>query len=136
MKTGKVIIATIAITIFNAAAGALTCGGFFNWVYKLEPVNVWKPMEAPGALFYTGSIILNFLFVLIYAMLHKGIPAANKFGKGLVYGLCVWALGMLPGMFSTCMFMTVAPTVIIYWLIMYLILDPIKGMITAAIYGE
>lgn len=136
MKPGKMIIATIVITVFNAIVGAVTCGGIFSWVYKLEPVNVWKPMEAPGALFYVGSIILNFLFVLIYAVLHKGIPAKNKFGKGLIFGLCVWAIGTLPGMFATYIFMTVAPTVIVYWLILYLLQEPLKGLIAAAIYGE
>lgn len=110
--------------------------GIFNWVYKLEPVNVWKPMEAPGALFYVGSIILNFVFVLVYAVLRKGIPAKNRFGKGLIFGLCVWAVGILPGMFSTYIFMTVDPTVIIYWLILYFIQEPLKGLIAAAIYGE
>ena len=135
MKTGKIIIATIVISIFNAIVGAITCGGIFNWVYKLEPVNVWKPMEA-GITYYIGAVVLNFLFVLVYAILRKGIPGKNKLVKGLIFGLCVWAIGILPGMFAMYMFMTVAPTVILYWAIMALVQDPLRGLITAAIYGE
>jgi len=133
---GKVIIATIAITIFNAIVGIITCGGIFNWVYGLEPVGVWKTMEAPGAAYYIGAALLNFLFVLVYAMLHRGIPGKNKLVKGLMFGLCVWVVGVLPGMFATYMFMTVAPTVILYWTILALVQDPLRGLITAAIYGK
>jgi hypothetical protein len=136
MKMGKSIIATVVITVCNAIIGAITCGGIFNWVYKLEPINVWKPMEAPGVIYYIGTVLLNLLFVLVYATLYKGIPGKNKLVKGLVFGLCVWAVGILPGMFATYIFMTVAPTVLLYWTILALIQDPLRGLITAAIYGE
>jgi len=136
MKIGKIIIAAVVVTIFNVIVGAVTCGGIFNWVYKLEPISVWKPMAAPGIAYYIGTILLNFIFVLAYAVLHKGIPGKNKLAKGLVFGLCVWGIGVLPGMFATYIFMTVAPAVIIYWTIMALVQDPLKGLITAAIYGE
>lgn len=93
-------------------------------------------MEAPGVTYYIGAMLLNFLFVVVYAMLRKGIPGKNKLVKGLIFGLGVWAVGILPGMFATYIFMTVAPTVIVYLTIMGLVQDPLKGLITAAIYGE
>ena len=136
MKTGKIIVATIVITIFGAIVGAVTCGGIFNWVYRLEPTNVWRPMEAPGAAYYAGAILLNFIFVVVYSLLYKGIPVKKNLVKGLIFGLCVWGIGVLPGMFATYIFMTVAPTVIIYWIILALVLDPLRGLITAAIYGD
>jgi hypothetical protein len=136
MNIKRMIIATIAITLFDAVIGAVTCGGIFNWVYKLEPVNVWKPMDAPGATYFIGAIILNFIFVLVYASLCKGIPWKNKLVKGLLFGLCVWAVGMLPGMFSTYIFMTVSPTVVIYWTLSGLVQVPLKGLITSSIYGQ
>jgi hypothetical protein len=136
MRILKTIVATAAITIFNAVVGALTCGWIFNWVYKLEPVCVWKQMEAPGASYFAGATFLNFLFVLVYAMLQKGLPGRNKFAKGLVFGLCVWLVGMLPGMFATFIFMNVAPAVIVYWTLLGLIQDPLRGLIASAIYGE
>jgi hypothetical protein len=136
MKLGKMVVATVAITIFDTIVGFLTCGGAFNWVYKLEPVSVWKPMEAPGAMYYVGTIVLNFIFVLVYAALRKGIPGNNRVVKGLMFGLCVWAVGVLPGMFVTHMFMTVAPTVIIYWAVLALVQSPLRGLISASIYGK
>jgi hypothetical protein len=117
--------------------GGLTCGWLFKWVYDLEPTNVWKAMEgAPGVTFYIGALVLNILFVLVYALLAKGIPGKNKLLKGLLYGLCVWVVGVLPGMFATYMFMTVATTVVIYLTISALVFTPLKGLITVAIYGE
>lgn len=137
MKIGRILIAGLAVTVFSAVVGGLTCGGIFNWVYKLEPTNVWKPMEGPpGAMFMVGGLILNIVFSFVYALINKGIPGKNKFIKGLVFGLCVWAVGILPGMFSTYSFMTVATTVVIYWTILGAITTPLEGMIIAAIYGE
>ncbi|MFA5270939.1 MAG: hypothetical protein WC412_01195 [Candidatus Omnitrophota bacterium] len=137
MKIGRVLIAGIAVTIFNAIVGMITCGGIFGWVYKLEPTNVWKPMDAgPGVIFMIGSLILSILLSFVYALIQKGIPGGNRFIKGIIFGLCVWAVGMLPGMFATYAFMTVATTVVVYWTILGLIKMPLEGMIISAIYGE
>ncbi|MDD5194209.1 MAG: hypothetical protein PHQ96_00860 [Candidatus Omnitrophica bacterium] len=137
MKIGRMLIAAVAISLFGAIFGGLTCGWLFNWVYKLEPTNVWKPMDGPpGLSFYIVGLLLNIVLVVVYALFRKGIPGKNKFVKGLVFGLCAWAIGMLPGMFSTYSFMTVATGVVIYWTILGLIEMPIKGLIIAAIYGE
>jgi hypothetical protein len=137
MKTGKILIAGVVVTVFNAIVGGVTCGGVFNWVYKLEPTNVWKPMNGgPDAMFMIGSLVLSIILSFVYALINRGIPGGNKFTKGIVFGLCVWAVGMLPGMFATYAFMTVATPVVIYWTILGLIKTPLEGMIIAAIYGE
>jgi len=137
MKIGKILIAALVVSLFGAIFAGVTCGWLFNWVYKLEPINAWKPMDGPpGLLFYIGSFILNIILAVVYALLKKGIPGRNNFLKGLNFGLCVWAVGMLPGMFSTYSFMTVATGAVIYWTILGLIEMPIKGLIIAAIYGE
>ena len=137
MKIGKILIAAVLLSVFGAIFGAVTCGGLFNWVYKLEPTNVWKPMDGPpGLAFQIGGFLLNIILVGVYALLRKGIPGKNKLAKGIVFGLCVWAVGILPGMFSTYSFMTVATGVVIYWTILGLVEMTIKGLIIAAIYGE
>jgi len=137
MKIGKILIAAVVALVFSAILGALTCGGIFSWVYKLEPTNVWKPTYASlGLAFFIGSFLLNIILAVVYALLRKGIPGKNKLVKGLVFGLSVWAVGMLPGMFCTYYFMTVATGVVIYWTILGLVEMPIKGLIIAAIYGE
>lgn len=138
MKRGRILIAGTAVTVFNAIVSGLTCGGIFNWVYKLEPTNVWKPMSGngPGIGFLTGSFLLSMVLSFVYAVINKGIPGKNKYVKGIVFGLCVWAVGMLPGMFSTYSFMTVATAVVVYWTILGLIKAPLEGMVIAAIYGQ
>ncbi|MDD5680197.1 MAG: hypothetical protein PHI59_03030, partial [Candidatus Omnitrophica bacterium] len=83
MKLGKIVIAGLAVTIFGMIMGAVTCGGIFNWVYKLEPTNVWKPMDGPpGIIFMIGTLVLNIRLSFIYALIHKGIPAKIKLVKG------------------------------------------------------
>ena len=137
MKIGKIIIAAVALSIFGMIFGGLTCGWLFSWVYKLEPTNVWKPMDGPpGLAFQIGGFLLNAVLVMVYALLRKGIPGKNKLTKGIIFGLCVWAVGMLPGMFSTYSFMTVATGAVIYWTILGLVEMPLKGLIIAAIYGK
>jgi hypothetical protein len=90
----------------------------------------------PGLAFQIGGLLLNMVLAVVYALLRKGIPGKNKLAKGIVFGLCVWAVGMLPGMFSTYFFMTVATGAVIYWTILGLIELPLKGLIIAVIYGE
>jgi hypothetical protein len=137
MKIGKILIAAIALSIFGVIFGTATCGGVFNWVYKLEPTNVWKPMDGPpGVDHLIVGFILNIVLAAVYALFRKGIPGKNRLVKGFVFGLCVWAVGMLPGMFATYYFMTVATAVIVYWTILSLVEYPIMGLIIAAIYGE
>jgi len=137
MKAVKIVLAGVVLTVFNAIVGAVTCGGVFSWVYKLEPTNVWRPMEGgPGAAFMAGSFVLSVILSFVYALINKGIPGGNRLVKGFVFGLCVWAVGMLPGMFATYAFMTVATTVVVYWTVLGLIKTPVEGMIIAAIYGE
>ncbi len=137
MKLVRIVAATVAVTIFGAVVGGLTCGWLFNWVYELEPTNVWKPMDGPpGVIFLVGCLVMNLILVLVYALLNKGIPGSNRLVKGLIFGLCVWAVGMLPGMFATFVFMTVAIPAVIYMAVMGLILTPLKGLIIAAIYGK
>jgi hypothetical protein len=137
MKIGKILIAAAAVSVFSAIFGAVTCGGIFSWVYKLEPTNVWKPTYSSLSLvFFMGIFLLNIILALVYALLRKGIPGKNKAAKGFVFGLCVWGVGMLPGMFSTYYFMTVATGVVIYWAILGLVEMPFKGLIIAILCGE
>jgi len=137
MKIGKMLMAALVVSVFNTIVGGLTCGWLFNWVYKIEPTNVWKAMDGPPGFDYlVGSLLLNIVLVVVYAALLKGMPGKTKLVKGLVFGLCVWAVGILPGMFATYAFMTVATEVVIYWTLIGLVEMPLNGMIIAAIYGE
>lgn len=137
MNIKKMILAIIVVAVFNFIVGMLTCGGVFSWVYKLEPTNVWKPMTSMSfPLMIAGILVVDTIFVWVYALIKKGIPGQNKFIKGLLYGLLVVLVGLIPGMIMTYTYMTVATTVVVYWTIWGFIVSPLKGLITAAIYGE
>lgn len=137
MNIKKIILAVVAVAVFNIIVGMLTCGGVFSWVYKLEPTNVWKPMQSISLpLMIAGIFIIDALFVWVYALINKGIPGQNRLVKGLLYGLLVFLVGLVPGMISTYLYMTVAKTVIVYWTIWGFVVNPLKGLITSAIYGE
>lgn len=137
MKIGKVLLTSFVVSVFHIVFGALTCGWLFTWVYAIEPVNIWKHMDGPPGLgFNLGTFLLNVIFVIVYVLLKKGVPGKTKFTKGLVFGLCVWAIGILPGMFVTAYFMTIAPVVVVYWVLIGLIETPLKGLIAALVYGE
>lgn len=137
MKLGKTATAGIAVTIFDMLIGMICCGMLFSWVYKIEPTNVWKGMSGPpGADFMLRSFCLSIVFAVSYAILRKGLPGKNRFVKGLLLGLFVWALGILPGMNAMYTFMTVAPAALLYWTILGLVKVPLEGLIIAAIYGD
>lgn len=137
MNIKKLIFAVLVVTVFNVLIGMVTCGGVFNWVYKLEPTNVWKSMENFSLpLMIATTFITDLLFVFVYALINKGVPGKNKYVKGLLYGLLVWMVGMFPGMIATYLYQTIATTVVIYWTIWALVVFPIKGLIASAIYGE
>jgi len=138
LKVKRVIAAGIAATIVSFIWGFLTCGWLFNWVYTLEPTNVWKPMEPLEtwiAWMNVGGLILNIILAGVFAYIYKGIPG-TKIRKGLCFGLMVWLVATLPGMFSTYMMMTVNTTVVTYWIINALIEYLLLGVVIAAIYKE
>jgi hypothetical protein len=137
MKMQRILIGGVVVMVFNSVLMALTCGWLFKWVYTLEPTNVWKPMDnMPGAAYFLGAVVMSIIFAFVYALLQKGIPGKNQFLRGIVFGLCTWAVGMLPGMLALYFCMTINPTVPIYWTILGLVQLPLNGLIVAAIYGE
>lgn len=137
MNIKKLILAVLLVTIFNILFGMLTCGSTFSWVYKLEPTSVWKPIESFSLpLMILSTFVIDFIFVLAYAIIKSGVPGKNKYVKGLLFGLLVWSVGMFPGMIMTYLYQSIATTVVIYWTIWGLIVSPLKGLIAATVYGE
>jgi len=136
MKINRLLLAALSVTVFGAAWGFITCGWLFNWVYVLPPVTVWRPPMDMTPLFwainYIGYLILSLIFVCVLVLINRGLPG-NRAVKGLTFGLVVWSVGTLPGMFATAMFMTVNPLWSIYMTVNELIALPISGLIAAAI---
>ena len=137
MKIGKLILAGLAGMVFYALFGWLTCGWLFGWIYELPPTIVWRDLQSMGGGFWgvlnIGNLVLTMIFAIFYSIfgcVFKG----GKTRKGFLYGLSLWFIATLPGMFYTYMFMNVAGMVVIYWTIQALIQYPVVGMIVAWIY--
>jgi len=139
MNAKRILISGVVIWIMGTMFGILTCGWLFNWVYTLPP-NIWKdPAVMMSAGNMIGANLTGFIraiiFASVYALLYKGIPGKGA-KKGMTYGIIVWLIGALSGIASMPFYMTIATTVVVYWIIQALVLDLINGAIVGAIYKE
>lgn len=134
MNIKRILLAAVAVTVLAGVIGGLSCGLLFNWVYAIEPTNVWTPIEEMSwGKVYLGLFLLDIVLVYVYSLLKSAVPGKTKVVKGIVFGVIVWAVGMLPGMLSTYFFMTVATQVVIYWTISGVIVSILKGIVMASI---
>ncbi len=137
MNTKKIIISSVVIWIVSVAFGFLTCGWLFNWVYQLPP-NIWKSPEAMAVNLIWMNLIgllTAIIFASVFALLYKGIPGQG-IKKGINYGFIIWLVSALSGMITMPFYMTIATTVVVYWIILALALNIINGAIIGAIYKE
>ena len=136
MKIGKLVIAGVVAGILKGIWGRLTCGWLFNWVYTLQPTNIWKPVEEmPFVLMNITGVVFAFLLAFAYSLVYKGLPGKGVV-KGLWFGLFVWLVGGLPGNFALGMVTTMASGVVTYWILFSLVVSLWQGLIIAAIYGD
>ena len=121
MRFSRIILATVILTILHFLYAWLTCGWLFSELYQLAPTYVWVPESLMQGTFFLwvslGNLVLIFFFVLILAKILCCLPGDCPWGRGAVFGVFVWLLGVLPGMFSMHMFMTVNKLVLIYWIV-------------------
>ena len=139
MDIKRILLAGVVIWVISTIFGFLTCGWLFSWVYTLPP-NIWKD---PDVMMSTGNIIGGNLtglframvFALVYALLYKGISGEGA-KKGMTYGVLMWLVGALAVILSMPFYMTIATTVVVYWIIQALVLNLIDGAIVGVIYKE
>ena len=139
MNITRVLISGVVIWIVSFLFGWLTCAWLFNWVYELPP-NIWVD---PEIMMSTGNIIgvniigliAAILFALVYAILYNGIPG-DGIKKGLIYGFLMWLVGALVGLATMPFYMTIATTVVIYWILNALVINLINGVILGLIYKK
>ncbi len=139
MNIKRLTICTIILWIVGNLYMFLTCAGLFKWIYEIPPI-IWKDptvMMSPaylilGQLF---GLLSAFLFVLVFAVIYKGIPG-EKYIKGIIYGILIWLVGALSGIISMPIYMDIAIGVVIYWIINALIYNIITGAIIGAVYKE
>lgn len=133
----KVLLAGLAAFGISLVFGFLTCGWLFNWVYLLEPVSIWKPYTASLMTYnIIGTLVLSIILAAVYAVVYKGLPAKDNLKKGVQYGLVVWLVGVLPGMYALFNWTTMNTVVVVYWLAAFLVRHLLVGAAIGAIYKE
>jgi len=139
MDVKKIIFASVIIWIVGSIVGMLTCGWLFNWVYMLPPL-IWKDpkvMLAPINMLasYSIGLISAIIFTSVYSLIKNAIPGTG-IKKGAIYGMIIWAVGALTGISIMPIYMTIATTVVVYWILQALAMNMINGAIVAAIIKD
>lgn len=138
MKATRIILLTVLTWIVSTVVILLTCGWLFTWVYAIPPMIWVTPETMQTTPYLVGSnvahLVINFFFVLVFAILHKGIPGTG-WKKGLMYGLLIWLVGAL-SMAIMPFYMTISTTVVIYWILQALVIYLINGLLVGALYKE
>lgn len=140
-KIIRALLGGLLIAVFNIVFGGITCGGAFNFIYRLQPW-MWKTLcvTVPDYKFMTilslGNFVFGFIFSLIFIWIYKGLPGKNSLQKGVYFGLIVWIIGNLPGMMSTHLFSNMLPGVISYMSLTALIKALGAGVIASLVYKE
>ncbi len=139
MNVKRLALATLAVFLVSTAFIMATCASLFSWIYEIEPL-IWL---TPEQMMDTSSMIASnlvglvssFFWVLVFAVLYKGIPGKG-IKKGLMYGFLIWLAASFKGIASMPFYMTIAEGVIMYWLVSGLLLNLLLGTVTAAIYKK
>lgn len=140
-KILRALIGGLLIAVFDVVFGGITCGGAFNFIYKLQPY-MWKTMcvTVPDCKLMTvlslSNFVFGFIFTLVFIWIYKGLPGKNALQKGLYFGLIIWIIGNLQGMVSTYIFSNMLPGVISYMALTGLIRILGAGYIASIVYKE
>lgn len=140
VKLGRAVVAGLVANIVSFVVGG---GGYqlFGWVFELEPSEIWK--WTPGAdmsigwwvFLIVGNTLLAIVYALVYAVLFHGIPGTG-YRKGMVFGLIVWLVGVVPAIFTMYALMNVHGGALTYFLTQSLVEHLVYGTVVALIYGK
>jgi len=124
-----------------AIVEALGSGGYFSWVYELQPARAWS--LSPGEPFSRewhvhinlARLLRVILFVLVYCALYRGIPGKHLM-KGIYFGIAVWLTGIVPELATNAVRMALATGFVVYWLIASLFKAVMLGLVTSSFMDE
>jgi hypothetical protein len=142
VKLGRAAVAGLVANVLSFIVGG---GGYqlFGWVFELEPRGVWKwsPEKTAEmsfgwwAFLIGGNTLLAIVYALVYAVLYHGIPGTG-FRKGLVFGLIVWLVGVVPAIFTMYVLVNIHGGALLYFLTQSLVEHLVYGAAVALIYGK
>ncbi len=135
IKWSKLIGAGIAVSViryvFSSTIGYQTQGLY-------DPISgLWRAMMTPAWVqnVILAHVIIAFLTVFAYALVHTGLGKKAEIGKkGAKFAMVVWILSDIPGSLLTFVFMPVSFTLVMVWIASGLVLSLINGQVIARIY--
>ncbi|MBW3011907.1 hypothetical protein KY311_01875 [Candidatus Woesearchaeota archaeon] len=122
-------LASIVAFLFNL----LTNGFLFSWVFLVMPADVWRVMTG---LWYLWAVLLALMYgqilAFVYTILEESIPGV-KLSKGVMFGLLVWLVSILPNSLTMLVTMEVAGFLVFYNILHGLALSVLLGIVIAEI---
>ncbi len=146
MAKGKVIGSVVfSALIFMLIAQTIHIIGsviFQQYYVSSDYYYLWSKimMPHPGpppSLFYILSFTFNFIIGILlsigYRIIKAGIPGTELLNKGLLYGLIIFIVGVIPGHLALILFINLPIALIVDWAAENLIIDLLGGIAIARI---
>ncbi len=140
MNIKKILLAGTVAGVCSNLWGLFTCQWLFKWVYFIEPIGVYQKAmlnsEFPWLFSIgVGKIILAVILAFGYAIISKSLPG-KTITKGLLFGVLIYFIGVLPIRFSDYMSLNLSAAIRIYWLVNDLLSFIISAIAISLIYKE
>ena len=133
MNIKRFILSVILVLIVQAVIGGAL--GYFTEGYYDLSSGLWKEMDLNWMyMLQAFNLVVAFIFVLVYALIERGLRVQNKSGKGLLYGFIFFVIGGVPGLGMTYLTMNVDTILIFFWAFNGLLVYLSSGLITGIIY--
>ncbi len=133
----KILLIGIPAGILKALIGWATCGGLFSWVYQIEPTALWKlPEQMNLPMIWISNIIIAMILVAVFGIIKDKLVQKCRVLRGASFGILVWSIGTIPGVFAGYLYMTTAHEVLIYQFIWGLIISILIGIFISIFYDK
>ena len=143
MNWKNLAIAAVAFAILNMIVNTL--GAFADMKYYVDPANgaLWSKLMMPGpapppAEFYLVSIIITFAIGLVYAYTYtitrhafagkRSFKADKQWEVGTKFGVFLFLIAVLPGMFSMYLLFAVPAGLVLSWTVQGLVSSVLTGI--------
>jgi len=141
VKAWKIIVAAIVFMIISQVIHTIEAQITMNYYTDPTYFSVWSKIMmgkmglTPEFMYYslTFAFIGGLLFTGVYTTIQKGVPEKTIAKKGLIYGLLIWLVGIIPGSLSMVLLINLPVDLIAYWTVTGLIINLLAGVAIAKI---
>ncbi len=137
MQYGRLFLSALVVALFSFFFGWLTCGWLFTWVYSFPPAGIIRDMANASSAFWVVLNLGNFVTGIIYTFIYSKIGyviGGGALRKGLMYGVLIWFVSLIPGMFYMYMTTNIGWQLSVYWLVRGMVELLVIGCLIAWIY--